>query len=124
MAFEQDLVTHLMAQTSLTNLIGTRLHPQFAAEGTTTPYCTYLLVSSVSEYAQEETAKLDYDIQLSIFGERYSQVVAIREVLMTLLSGYKGTIGEPVVCLHKGTRSFYEADTQLHHTAVTFRFIV
>lgn len=124
MAFEHSLTTHLLAESSFTTLVGTRLHPNHAPDSNTTPYVVYKVLYSDTDYTQDADASMAYLVQFSIFGPRYSEVIAVRDVLTTLLSGFTGTIGDPLVCLHDGTRTFFEPDTQLHHCAVSFNFLI
>jgi hypothetical protein len=124
MSFETELVDHLLDESTFTALVGSRLHPQHAPDSSVTPYVAYKPIYSDTEYTQDADASLRYLVQFSIFSLRYSDVIAVRDVLMSLLSGFTGTIDEPLVSLHEGTRLFFEGDTQFHHCAVSFNFLI
>lgn len=95
MSIEADFVTHAMAQSSLTDLIGTRLYPLNIPQDVSLPAIGFRKVSDIGQQRHDkaigESKIRDARIQLNIIGESLSQVKAIRDVIVALFDGYAGT---------------------------------
>ncbi len=91
---EADLRTHLLAQASITALIGARLYPQQLPQGTELPAVTYQRIAGQSLIDHEGAAGIGRArIQLDCWGESYGAAAALADTLRLALSGYRGAMG-------------------------------
>lgn len=98
MSIESDLYTHLVSDVTLQGLISTRLYPLLRPQDSLLPAITYQRVATVRNYNIEQDQNLnDVRIQYNIFASTYRETKAIAERMITLLSGYRGTIGGSLV---------------------------
>ena len=120
--FSNDLRAYLLAQGSLTELIGNRLYPSVAPEKTPTPYVTYFEVSS---YGSHDLPIAFPRYQFSVFDTRYLTAKNVAAELRSILQRYKGRMGNTRVIqgVWEGGRELYEQDTGLHHIPTDFRMI-
>lgn len=110
MAFETALVAYLKSKTAITNVIGDRIFPQVAPQGTAEPYLVFARISGASGHhmtAADGVQQTRY--QFDAYG-RYSQVKEVGEALRQSLDGYRGAIGGEHVqtCHLMDERDLYE----------------
>lgn len=124
MAVEQVLVKELLANAGVATLVGTRIHPQVAPQGTAQPYVTYEMASSNPQHDHSGAAGL-WAVRLSYLchAQTYAGAKAVAAAIRSALDGRRGTIqGEAV----KGILESEEADagwdevTRLHVIAIDF----
>lgn len=120
--FSNEMRAFLLSHESLTELIGNRLYPSVAPEGTPTPYVCYYEVSGVA-WHDIPVAYPRY--QFSVFDTRYLGAKNVSAEIRSILQRYKGDIGAYRVIqgVWGGSRELYEPDTKLHHIATDFRLI-
>jgi len=94
MLIEQALMTFLLAQTGITDLVGTRIHFVQAPQDTETPYLVFQKISGVREHSHDGASGLaNPRFQFSAFAETYSAAKGVIAALQTALDGYTGTMG-------------------------------
>ena len=120
--FSNELRAFLLTHEPLIDLIGNRLYPSVAPEGTEKPYVCYYEVSNTGWH---DIPVAHPRFQFSVFHERYLVAKNVAVELRNILQRYKGQIGNTRVIqgVWEGSRELYEPDTQLHHIATDFRLI-
>lgn len=129
MSFEAILISYLQSRPALTTLIGSRIYPAHAPDAVQSPYCVYVPITIETEYAHDGAEFSLFSIQISVFAASYASACAVRDVLMSELSGLRATIGTSpntadIVSLHQNTLHRYESDSQLHHSIIEFEIAV
>lgn len=82
MSIENDLTTYLLAQTALTDQIGTRLRPLEGQQGDAAPFLVYEILSRPRDQSQNgETGLAQMLCKLQCFGTAYDQVRAVEKAL-------------------------------------------
>lgn len=110
MAFETGLVTYLESKTALTDLVGTRMHPQIAPQGLTEPFLVFSRISGASGHHMTGADGLQQArYQFDAYGT-YPQVKSVEGALRQSLDGYRGAMGSEYVqtCHVLDSRDLYE----------------
>lgn len=127
-AFEVALNAWIVSKTFISSLIGTQLYPGHAPDKAQTPYVVSTMVGSDSEHCHDSRAFLNCRVQFSIFADKYSSAIQVRDAFLSLLDGHSGLIGTvdqiQVTSFHASTTSSFERDTRLHHIAIDFDFSI
>lgn len=113
---ESALYTRLSTYAPLTALVGTRIYPLVAPQGTTLPYCVYRKVSPGRQYTLDGYAIERPRMQVSCYGATYGQAKGVAVQVTAAVEswaavGFGWQVGE--VDLH-------EKDTGLYHVPVDF----
>lgn len=121
MQIEQALMTFLLSQTSITDLVSQRIYFVKAPQKTETPYMIITKVSGLREHSHGGASELaGPKFQFSVFDGTYSGVKNILAALQAALQGYTGSMGgSGGVCVHAAfydnEKDLYEEETGLHH---------
>lgn len=117
---ESLFIPWLMAQPSLSALIGTRLYPGFAPDAVAKPYVVWYLVTAESAHTHQGAAFRSSRIQFSVFGDTFTSAAVVRDVLLALLDGKRLLIAglNEVTSFLESVTHLYESTTRLHHMAV------
>lgn len=84
---EETLVSLLLAESTLTALVGQRIEPVVSSQDTTLPALSYQLISRQSEHSHDGPALSRPRIQLTAVGSTYTQVVNVLAACKTALDG-------------------------------------
>jgi len=127
MQIEQAIMTHLLADSSITDLVGDRVFFVKAAQDVSAPYIVFFKVTDPPQYSHDGRSLYEPLFQFDIFDTTYSSVKEIAAVLKTSLEAYSGTLGGAGGVAVNGSfvedeNDFYEDITRLYHTAVDIRF--
>lgn len=87
MTIEQDLVTRLLAESTLTALVVDRIEPVLNAQDTTLPALSYQLISRPTEHTHDGPGVNYPRIQLTAIARTYAQVVAVIGACKTAVDG-------------------------------------
>lgn len=133
MQLPEALTTYLLAQSALTNIIGSRLTPEHGEQsddprGIKVPSVLYhidLIPTPEAEAMNEATGLIDAAVEFTAVGESYTQVFEIADILRILLEIFKGlmggTSGLQIETLRwDSTRGGYTPDIDLYTAEVTF----
>lgn len=114
--FETVFFPWLVAQSSLSALIGTRLYPGFAPDAVTKPYVVWHLVTAESEHSHQGPAFRQQRIQFSVFAETFTVAGQVRDALLVLLDGKRlDIVGlAEVTSFLESVVHIYEATSRLH----------
>ena len=93
MEIEEALVTYLKAQTGLAALIGAKIYPDEAPQGTTFPYVTYIDISDIPNHTHDGQDDLENPIkQFTVHAQGKAAAKAIANQIESAMSDYKGTL--------------------------------
>lgn len=87
MTIEQDLVTRLLAESTLTALVVDRIEPVLNAQDTTLPALSYQLISRPTEHTHDGPGVNYPRIQLTAIARTYAQVQAVIGACKTAVDG-------------------------------------
>ena len=94
MSLTGDLVTYILADSDVTDLIGQKLFDLYVPEDTTYPYCTLVRESmTIEDDLTGKTSLRQSMYSFMIDGETSIQCEAVEEAIITLLGSIRGTIG-------------------------------
>jgi hypothetical protein len=79
---------------SVSALIGTRLHPLSLREAETLPAMTYQLVGGSSDPTFETSGMQRLRVQFDCWGENYDDAAGLRDALIKALNGYQGLLSD------------------------------
>lgn len=110
---KQSLTTLILADPTVSGLIGDRLFWKLMEPSAQMPRLILHTISSVTDYRMSgPTGLINTRIQADCFGGTYAQAESLASALMTLLSGYRGTVGTTLFegVFHESTRDIFEDD--------------
>lgn len=94
MVVEEGLVTYLLAQPTITGVIGQRLYPIHIPQNPTLPAIAYQRISTPRTYSHQGFSnRARPRIQLTLFALSYSACKDLAEKLRAVLAGYRGLWG-------------------------------
>lgn len=126
MQIEQALMTYLLAQTGITDLVGERIDFIMASQEVAKPYIVITKIDSPRLHSHDGGDHLAHPrFQLSVFSTSYKESKEIAAALQTVLQGYKGTMGGAGgvavgAVIYEDETDLYEESTQLFHIACDY----
>ena len=94
MLIEQALMTYILAQTGITDLVSTRIYFVEGPQETAKPYLVINKIDGPREHSHDGSSSLAHPrFQLTAFAETYSGAKNIISAVQTALQGYSGTMG-------------------------------
>lgn len=119
MAFEGNLRAYLLGYAGLAALVGTRIHGGGAPQGETVPYCVYVKISNVRQYAMGGYAGIQrHRMQISCYGATYDSAKAVAAQVIAALEPWSST--EVQAAFQEDEEDIHEPETKLHHIPVDF----
>ncbi len=122
---EQMFVKELQATAGVVALVGTRIYPQAAPQGTTADYVTYELVSGNPIQDHGGSGGLHRArISFLCHAATYANAKALAEAILAALDGRRGTIqGVAVgaILSEMEADAGFDDETRMHVVAVDFR---
>jgi hypothetical protein len=102
---DSDLFAYLVAQSSLTALVGKRVYPSDEVPKTAAvPYVTYERTNNPGIHLMTADADVfSPSYEVNVFASTKESLKSIEDVIVTLLKDYSGTMGSTTV-----QRCFYE----------------
>lgn len=96
---EAGMVDYLLAQATITNLVGQKIEPFKTNQKIASPYIVYLLRSKNAKQCLSGSSGLEKcHYQLDVYAETEAQVNAIIDALRDLFAdGYRGSMGSVTV---------------------------
>lgn len=124
---EQVLVQELLDTAGVTSLVGTRIYPQAAPQGTLSAYVTYELVASNPFHDLSGAGGLTWArVSFLCHAPSYATAKGLSAAIRAAIDGRRGTIQSTTI---KGILQEEEADagfdeeTRMHVVAVDFRVL-
>lgn len=92
---EQALLTALAADATLTAIVGTRIYPVTAPQGTAAAYVTYEKVTGNPHHDHGGSGNLRWArLSYMCHATTYSQAKAMADAMRNVLDGYRGTLDD------------------------------
>ncbi len=114
---ETALRALLIGNGGVAALVSARVYPVILPQAPTYPAITFQVIAGNSDYAMQGPTHLgDKLVQIDCFARTYDGVLALRDAVMTALSGYRGAVGSPPVAHIYG--AFCRADRDDFETAL------
>jgi len=106
---EQAIRSRLTSQSSVTDLVSTRIYPQAAPQGASLPYVIYDVGSSPVEAMSGHTGLTYANFSLSCYATTYASVKEITEQVRLVLDGWSGTSESVLVksVIHNNSNDVY-----------------
>lgn len=132
MSIATDLVAYLLAQSSITTLVGTRIWGgQRREQGSALPAITVHVISAGQEVNLTARGGTAFPrIQIDVWGATYATADAVKEAIRLKLQGFSGTMGSSTVTtvLYEGSLDLFEkpvdgsdASGSVEHMALNYR---
>lgn len=123
---ETDLYAYLAAYSGLTALVGTKIFPIVAPQGTARPCVVFLKVANDRKYTHTGFAGLsETRVQVSCYADAYETdgatvgALAIAAQVTAAMEAWPGAAGIQAV-FADGERHIYEEETDVHHIPLDF----
>ena len=103
--------TTLISATDVSDVIGTKVFPAIAPQGTELPYITYQIISNNADQHMSGASGLqETRIQLNCWSASYAEVQNLAEAVRESLLPMSGTINSTLICgvTSEGKRDTYE----------------
>lgn len=123
MSISSDLRTFLLADATLTTLIGTRMYPLVLPQDPTVPAITYQIISGHRFHSTDGACGLSTPrIQYDCWAATYLEVESLFEALRKRLDGYQGLAGSSQVqaAFFESERDDYEDEAKLYRRSADF----
>ncbi len=122
---EQMLVKQLEATSGVTALVGTRIYPQAAPQGTTADYVTYELVTGRPVQDHGGSGGLHRArVSFLCHAATYANAKAVATAIRAVLDGFRGTmqgVSVGACLLEMEADAGFDDETRMHVVAVDFR---
>jgi hypothetical protein len=123
MFIETALTTYLLAQTSITALVSTRIYPAMAKQTVTKPYIIISRIDDPGTHTHDGPVAVGRArVQISAFAATWGSAQQIADAVEAVLDGLTGVIGgaggitvNPI--FYDDQVYIYEEETGLHHVA-------
>lgn len=112
---EETFRDWLVADSGVTSLVGTRIYPVVAPNGADLPFCVFTKVSDVPVVGLDTASEgvRFARIQVSCFGDRYSEAKDVAEAIRQALDGNGSAVRDNALDL-------YDEDTRTHYEVVDY----
>lgn len=119
-----DIRTFILADATVTSLIGTRMYPLTVPQNGTMPAVTYQVISGSRGYVFRAPAGMArHRIQFDCYATTYTSAESVAAAIRNRLSGYMGNAGTGAIeaAMFDTERDFYEADVALYRRSVDYQ---
>ena len=123
---EQMLVKELQATAAVTALVGTRIYPQVAPQGTTADYVTYEGSGNPIQDHGGSGGLYRARVSFLCHSATYANAKAVAAAIRAALDGFRGTMQGVSVgsCLQEmEADAGFDDETRMHVVAVDFRVL-
>lgn len=95
MSLSTDLRTYLLAQSGISNLVGTRVYRALRNQGDGLPAIVINITNDASDQALDGVLSArDADVQIDCFDDDWAGVDALADAVETALDAYSGAMGD------------------------------
>jgi hypothetical protein len=123
MSIASDLRTYLLADATLTTLVGTRMYPLKLPQAPTMPAIIYTWISGARVHSTDGPSGLSNPrVQFDCWAQTYLEAEALLEALRKRLDGFQGTAGSSWIqaVFFETERDGYDDDTELYRRSADF----
>ncbi|MCK9583186.1 MAG: hypothetical protein M0Q46_06220 [Endomicrobiales bacterium] len=123
---ETALYQYLAAYIPLTSLVGTRIEPVVASQGTIRPNLVYFKIGDDRKFSLDGFSKLSATrLQLSCFADLYEtngSVIGAKNVAIQVIAAMEAWTGASGIqaVYSIGERDLFETETEIHHIPLDF----
>lgn len=94
MTIEEAIYSHLTAETTMTDLVSTRIYPRQLPQNPTYPAVTYRRVSTSLDHLHGSATNLPFPrFQFNCYATSYGDTKTVANALKSVLDGFSGTFG-------------------------------
>lgn len=91
---EEGIYSHLTAESTITDIVSTRIYPRQLPQNPTYPALTYRRVSTRTQHYHNAGDSLPFPrYQFSCYAATYAGTKSLANALRAILDGFKGTFG-------------------------------
>lgn len=125
---EEFIFNRLKEDAAISLIVGDRIYPTLASDGTIRPYITFHGVSGNSLTNLDGPAGIAQDrIQIDLWSTNVLEAAGLRELVRVAFQSFRGSIAsvpdfEVQECSYEKGPSLFESDTRLHHL-IAFVFL-
>jgi hypothetical protein len=122
MSYEEDLYSALIADPTLSAIVGTRVAADFVDSSEAKPYLVYQTITTSGETPHDGERANDFPlIQISAWAETKAETLAIESALVNLLDGNTMPGVSDLSLVFDDSQSRYESDSNLFGKILDFR---
>ncbi len=124
---ESALRTFILADSTVTTLISTRLYALKMPQSPTFPLIVYTKISGFREHDMDGSTIAAPRIQYDCWAETFPEAKALADALRERLDSHTGDVGSPAETVHfaylLNERDFYDDDLQIFRTSMDFEVV-
>lgn len=127
MTFLETIKTNLLANATISGIIGTGLYPVILPQGKTPPCILYRKMAGGTDYSQGGICEKTATYQFQAIAEHYHQVLALQEAIREVLEleTFTCTEGEMDQCHHAGfEEEGYFDDIKVYYITENYSFSI
>ncbi len=121
---ESAVRTFILADSTITTLISTRLYSVKMPQSPTFPLIVYTKISGFREHDMDGSTIAAPRIQYDSWAQTYAGAKALADALRERLDSYAGPVGSPAETVHfaylLNERDFYDDDLQVFRVSMDF----
>ena len=122
MSYQSDIMTALLAASSVTALVGTQIYADVADGSATAPYVVYQVVSTDSETTYDGDRTMEFpQIQFSCWATTKAGAIALAAALNAVLDGNTIAGSSGVSFVFSNQSGTYETETKLFGEILEYR---
>jgi hypothetical protein len=122
MSYQADILTALNASEPITDLVGTRIHADFAPLDTDPPYLVYQVISTAGETTHSGSREIEFPlIQFSAWANGKAEVIGLARAVGKALEGEDIGGASGVVLTFAGQHGEHDPQTNLFGEILEFR---
>lgn len=122
MSYQSDIMTALLADETVSGLVGTRIFADIADGTAAAPFVVYSIPSTDGETCQDGTREVEFpSVQFSIYAATKADAITIADAIDLALDGQElaGTSGTSLQFSNRFGQ--YESDTKLFGEVLEYR---
>lgn len=114
----------LSNDSGVTDLVGTKIYPEIAPEGTTAPVVVFTMINSVPDYSRSGTGRWVSTVDVLVFDKSYVDCVDLAIEVRDALNELHGTFNTVTVQDGKitGMNGGYDIETDTFYHRISFEF--
>lgn len=127
MTIEESILQIVEGAASVTGLVGTRIYPNRIVQGSTYPMMAFVCMEQEPIKGQGGICAREFEFMFHVVSNKVEDGADMREVLIDLLDGYSGTVGDNQISVIRYTGvslNAQENDSDLYHMTIDFNVLI
>lgn len=121
MRIENDIITLLLNDASITDEVGERVYPMRLSANQTFPAITIQRISKAMNARSRDSVMNSPVLQITVWDESYSKVSEIAEILLNKLDGFSKELTTGLVTIFQvSDTTLYDPDSKLFYEPLDF----